>query len=327
MNKKSRIPLLLIAGLFVGCLLFVTPLAAQDYPKGPVQIVIPYAPGGAGDLLFRIMGDPLSKILKVPVAFVNKGGGGGIVGLSSVVNSKPDGYTLCNANSDTLNVTPLFTKDLPIDTINDVTYIAKVAMFAQGVVVRDESPFKTIEEFIAFAKANPRKLKVGVPGVGSTGHLAVSLFNKDAGVELVPVPFGGGGEVVPALLGGHVDCAFMATMSYKSYYSAGKIRYLAFFSNKRHPVYPNVPTTAEKGLKRTIAEVGMALVGPKGLSTEIVKKWEETIRQVLKDPQVVQAIEKLDFVVDPESGEQFKKEIVDEYAVFKQIAADLNVQK
>lgn len=323
MNKKVRTRLLLITCLFVGCLLWVTPVTAQDYPKGPIQLVVPYAPGGAADLLWRILGDPLSKALKVPVAFVNKGGGGGIVGLSGVVNAKPDGYTLCTANSDTLDVTPLYTKDLPFDPINDVTFIAKVALFAQGMVVRTESPLKTIEEFVAYAKANPRKLKIGVAGVGSTGHLAVSLFNKDAGVELVPVPFGGGGEVVTALLGGHIDAAFMATMSYKSHYAAGKIRYLGFFNKKRHPVYPNVPTTVEKGFKNTVAEVGMALVGPKGLPSDIVKKWEETLRQVLKDPQVVQAIEKLDFVVDPENGEVYKKEIVQEYAVFKQIAAEL----
>ena len=172
-------------------------------------------------------------------------------------------------------MTPLFTKDLPIDTINDVTYIAKVAMFTQGVVVRDESPFKTIEEFIAFAKANPRKLKVGVPGVGSTGHLAVSLFNKDAGVELVPVPFGGGGRYFQRFWAGMWIAPLWRRCHINRIIPQARFVILAFFSNKRHPVYPNVPTTAEKGLKRTIAEVGMALVGPKGLSTEIVKKWEE----------------------------------------------------
>ena len=135
MNKKLKIPLLIVASLFFAFLLFVNPLAAQDYPKGPVQIVIPYGPGGSTDMLWRSMGESLSKILKVQVAFVNKGGGGGSIGLAGVANSKPDGYTLCAANSDTLNITPLFTKDLPVDTINGVTYMAKVALFPQGVQV------------------------------------------------------------------------------------------------------------------------------------------------------------------------------------------------
>ena len=102
---------------------------------------------------------------------------------------------------------------------------------------------------------------------------------------------------------------------------------LAIWANKRHPAYPNVPTGVEKGLKRTVAEVGMGLVGPKGLPPEIVKKWEEVLRQALKDPQVMNAIDKFDFVIDPMNGEGFKKEIVDEFAVFKQIAATLGVKK
>jgi tripartite-type tricarboxylate transporter receptor subunit TctC len=326
MSKKSRTTTLFVACLFVGCLLFVSPLAAQDYPKGPIQIVIPYGPGGSTDMLWRSMGEVLSKILKVQVVFVNKGGAGGSIGLAGVANSKPDGYTLCAANSDTLNITPIITKDLPVDTINGVTYMAKVAMFPQGVQVLDSSPFKTIDELIAFAKANPRKLKVGVPGVGSTGHFSVLLFNKDANVELVPVGFSGGGEASTALLGGHVDCTFMSTQNYQSYFQTGKVRMLAIWANKRHPSYPNVPTGVEKGLKRTVAEVGMGLVGPKGLPPEIVKKWDETLRLALKDPQVMKAIKDFDFVINPASGEEFKKEIVEEFAVFKQIAPTLGVK-
>ena len=131
MKKKLKIPLLIVASLFFGFLLFVNPLAAQDYPKGPVQIVIPYGPGGSTDMLWRSMGESLSKILKVQVAFVNKGGGGGSIGLAGVVTPSLMA-TPSVANSDTLNITPLFTKDLPVDTINGVTYMAKVALFPQG---------------------------------------------------------------------------------------------------------------------------------------------------------------------------------------------------
>ena len=327
MNKKARTVSLLVACLFVVGLLLVSPVAAQDYPKGPVQIVIPYGPGGSVDTLWRSLGEPLSKILKVQVAFVNKGGGGGIIGLTGVANAKPDGYTLCAAASDTLDVTPLFTKDLPIDTINGITYMAKVALFPQGLEVLGDSPFKPVDEFISYAKANPRKLKIGVPGVGSTGHLAVELFNKDAKVELVPVGFSGGAQAATALLGGHVDAAFMSTQSYKSYFETGKVRMLAMFANKRHPVYPNVPTAVEKGLKRTVAEVGMGLLGPKGVSPEIIKTWESALRQALKDPQVLNVIQKFDYVADPMSGEDFKKEIADEYAVFKELAPTIGVKK
>ena len=200
-------------------------------------------------------------------------------------------------------------------------------MFPQGIIVRGESPFKTIDDLIAFAKANPKKLKVGTAGVGTSGYMAVHMFNHDAGVEITPVAFGGGAEVVPQVLGGHVDFAFMSTMAVKSQMQAGKIRILAFFSNKRNPIYPDIPCSVEKGLKGTVIEVGMGLVGPKGLSPEVVKKWEEAIQLALKDQNIVQAIEKLDYVIDFKRGEDFKKEVVDEFASFKQIMADLGGKK
>lgn len=317
----------LVLFLLVGQFLLVMPVAAADYPNRAVQIVIPYGPGGSTDTLWRVLGEPLTEILKVPVEFVNKGGGGGIVGLTGVANAKPDGYTLCAANSDTLNVAPLFTKDLPVDTINGITYLAKVAMFPQGVEVLGSSPFKTFDDFIAYAKANPRKLKIGVAHMNSTGHLAVELFNNDANAELITVGFSGGGQAATQLLGGHVDATFMSTQSYKSYFETGKVRLLAMFSKERHPEYPKVPTAVEKGLKHSIAEVGMGLLGPKGLSPEIVKKWEGALRQALKDSRVTNVISRFNYVSNPMSGGDFQKEVIDEYAFFKKIAAKMGMKK
>src|SRR4030042_2218638 len=207
MNKKRRIETYLVLFLMAVCFLWVAPSAAQDYPKGSIQLVVPFAPGGATDIFWRTLGDYLSKNLNATVAIVNKPGGGGIVGMSTVVNSKADGYTVCAGNSDTLNITPLFTKDIPFDTINDLTYIAKLAIFPQGMAVRTESPFKTIEDIIAFAKANPKKLKAGVQGIGTSPHLAAFMFDRDAKVEITTVASGGDGEVVPQILGGHVGFA------------------------------------------------------------------------------------------------------------------------
>ena len=318
MNKR-RIQMYLVLFLMAACFLWAAPSSAQDYPKGPIQIVIPFAPGGATDLFWRAVGDVLSKNLKVTVAFVNKAGGGGIVGMAPVVTSKPDGYTLCAGNSDTLNTTPLFTKDIPFDTINDLTYICKLAIFPQGMAARTESPFKTVEDVIAFAKENPKKLKAGVPGIGTSPHLASFMFNRDANVDVTTVAFGGGGEVVPQILGGHIDFAFISMPPVKAQYDAGKIRYLAFFAKKRHPLYPAIPTAVEKGLKRTVVETGIGLVGPKGLPPAIIKRWEEAAQQALKDPAVIAAVNKLDYVIDYKSGEDYRKEIVEEFADFKEL--------
>jgi tripartite-type tricarboxylate transporter receptor subunit TctC len=303
------------------CLLGVAPAAAQDYPKGPIQLVVPFSPGGATDIFWRTLGEQFSKNLRATIAIVNKPGGGGIVGMSTVVTAKPDGYTLCAGNSDTLDITPLFTKDLPFDTINDINYVVKVANFPQSLVVRTDSPFKTLEDVIAYARANPKKLKASTPGMGTNPYMALQLLNYEAKADIVPVNFTGGGENVTAILGGHVDLGGVAMPAVKSQVLAGKIRILAIFSKERHPLYPDIPTAYEKGYKQTLVDTGMGIVGPKGLPAEVIKKWETVVQATLKDPAVISAIHKFDFVPDYQTGDQYKKEITDEFALFKKIIA------
>jgi tripartite-type tricarboxylate transporter receptor subunit TctC len=317
--KKIRVEVCITLFLLAVSLVCGSSSIAQEYPKGTIQIVIPFAPGGATDIFFRTLGDSLSKQLKVAVTFVNKTGGGGVVGMSSVLNSKPDGYTLCAGNSDTLDITPLFTPDIPFDPIRDMTYVCKLAIFPQGMAVRTESPLKTIDDIIAYARANPKKLKAGTPGVGTSPYMAAQLFNRDAKVDIAAVAFGGGGEVVPQILGGHVDFAFIAMPPIKSQFVAGKIRVPAFFSKNRNPLYPDIPTAYERGLKRTVIETGIGLIGPKGLPPAIVKKWEEVAQSTMKDPNIVAAIQKFDYIVDFKRGEDYKKEIEEEFADFKEL--------
>lgn len=303
--------------LFTLFFIFFSKSHSQDYPKGTVQIVVPFAPSGAVDIFWRTISDSLSKNLNGPIAILNKPGGGGIVGTSYVVNSKPDGYTIGGGPTDVLIFAPLFTPNIPFDVINDLTYIAKLAFWPQIIIVRADSPFKKLEDLISFAKANPKKLKAGTPGPGTAPHMALHLLNHDAKVEIIPVIFGGAGEIMPQLLGGHIDMAFMAPSPARSQFQAGKIRILAFFSLKRHPAYPDIPTSVEKGLKNTIITGAVGLVGPKGLSSFIVKKWEEASEKTIHDPNIISAVQKFDYVVDFKRGDGFKKEVMDEIAFFK----------
>ena len=312
--RKSPILVCLAA-----CLLWMVPAQAQDYPKGPVQLVVPMAAGGAADIFWRAVVDSLAKNLNGTISVINKPGGGGVVGTSSVVNSKPDGYTVAGVNSDTLNVTPFFTPDIPFDSITDLTYIANLGMFMTTIAVRAESPFKTLEEVDAFAKANPKKLKAGVPGIGTMPYMTLHIFNYDAKVDIVPVAFGGGGEVLPQLLGGHLDLAFVAFPTIKSQLLAGKIRVLAVVSPKRHPSYRDIPTAAEKGYKQAVITTGIGLLGPKGLSPAVVKRWEDVAEKTMKEPSVVSAVQQLDYVADFKRGEEFKKGIVYEKNFFKEL--------
>lgn len=328
MKKKIGTRTQFILFVTLACLLWVGSSQAQDYPKGPVQIVIPFGPGGLTDIFWRSISEFIGNNMKGTIVLVNKPGGGGVVGTSFAVNSKPDGYTLVSANSDPLSMSPVFLPNVPYNPEKDVTYIAKLAAFAFTVSVRSDSPFKTLEELVAFAKANPKKLKCAVMGIGSTPYIILEVFNRDAKIEITPIPFDSGGESITNLLGGHTDLCVNSLPSTKSHILAGKARVLAFCSPKRLPDFPEVPTMTEKGYKKSSIATGVGLAGPKGLASTIVSKWEEAIEKTLKDPKVIAIIEKLGgVVVDFKSGEGYKKELMTDLAMFKEIVPTLPVKK
>jgi tripartite-type tricarboxylate transporter receptor subunit TctC len=328
MLKKTGTRTRFILIVTLACFLWVGSSLAQDYPKGPVQIIIPFGPGGLTDIFWRSTSDFIANNIKGTIVLVNKPGAGGVVGTSFAVNAKPDGYTLVSANSDPLTISPVFTPNVPYDPEKDITYVAKLAAMAFGIAVLNESPFKTLEELVAFAKANPKKLKSGVMGVGSTPHTILEVFNRDAKIDISYVPFDSGGETVTNLLGGHTDLAVVSLPSIKSQVLAGKARILAVCSPKRLPDFPELPTMGEKGYKKSSIATGVGLAGPKGLASAIVSKWEEAIEKTLKDPKVIAIIEKLGgVVVDFKSGEDYKKELIADLATFREIVPTLPGKK
>jgi tripartite-type tricarboxylate transporter receptor subunit TctC len=328
MQKKSGTRIGFILFVTLTCILWVGSMQAQDYPKSPVQIVIPFGPGGLTDIFWRSTSEFMANNIKGNIALVNKPGGGGVVGTSFAVNAKPDGYTLVSANSDPLSMSPVFTPNVPYNPEKDVSYIAKLAAFAFTFAVRADSPFKTIEEVVAFAKANPKKLKTAVMGVGSTPYIIQEVFNRDAKVEITPVPFDSGGESVTNLLGGHTDFAVVSLPSLKSHVLSGKARILAFCSPKRLQDFPEIPTMTEKGYKKSSLATGVGLAGPAGLPPAIINKWEEAIDKTLKDPKVMAIIEKLGgVVIDFKSGDGYKKELMADLAMFKEIVPTLPGKK
>ncbi len=328
MKKKIGARTFFILCVTLACLLWVGSSQAQDYPKGPVQIVIPFGPGGLTDIFWRSTSEFMASHMKTTIVLVNKPGGGGVVGTSFVANAKPDGYTLVSANSDPLSMSPVFTPNVPYNPEKDITYIAKLAAFAFTIAVRGDSLFKTLEEAVAFAKANPKKLKCAVMGIGSTPHIILEVFNRDAKIEITPVPFDSGGESVTNLLGGHTDLCVVSLPSLKSHVLAGKARILAFCSPKRISDFREVPTMGEKGYQKSSIATGVGLAGPKGLPAAIVSKWEEALNSTMKDPKVVEVIEKLGgVVVDFKTGEGYKKELMADLETFKEIVPTLPGKK
>ncbi len=328
MHKKNGTKVWSIFSVVLICLLWGSVSYSQDYPKSPVQIVLPFAPGGATDVLWRSISDYLARSINGSVTFVNKPGGGGVVGTSFVANSKPDGYTLVSANSDPLSIAPVLTPDIPYNPEKDFTYLAKLALFPGTIAARAEAPYKTLEELIAFAKANPKKVKAGVAGVGTKPHMNLELFNRDANVEITPIPFGGGGEAVTNLLGGHVDLGILSIPSIKSHVLSGKIRILAIFSPARSPDFPQIPTVAEKGYKNSSIATGVGLAGPKGMAPAIAKRWEDAVEKTMKDPRVIAVVDKVGgLIIDFRTGEGYKKELLADLALFKEILPGLSLKK
>ena len=328
MQKKTGIQIRFILSVVLVCLFWIGSSQAQDYPASPVQIVIPYSPGGLTDIFWRSISDSIANNIKGTIVLVNKTGGGGVVGTSFVVNSKPDGYTLVNVSPEAVSIAPAFMPNIPYNSEKDLTYIAKASVVAFAIAVRNESPFKTLEELVSFAKANPRKLKTAGMGIVGTPHMIIGVFNRDANVEITYIPFDGGGEVVTNLLGGHTDFAIASLPSIKSHVLSGKARLLALCSPKRLPSFPEIPTLAEKGYKKSSFATALGLGGPKGLAPAIVSKWEESIEKTLKDPKVIAIIEKIDgVVIDFKSGEDYRKELMADFAMFKEIVPTLPVKK
>ena len=317
-NFRTKMCLALFIALT--CFLWSGSSQAQVYPKGPVQLILPFGAGGVTDLLWRTVSESIGANLKGTIAMVNKPGAGGVIGTSFVVAAKPDGYTLVSANSDPLTMLPVFTPNVTYDPERDFTYIAKLAAFASAISVRADSQFKTLEELIIFAKANPRKLKCAVNGIGSVTHTILQVLNSEAKIEVNSVVFESGGELITNLLGGHTDLIVSSVAAVNSQVQAGKIRILGIGADKRIPGFENFPTLSEKGLKKSSISTGVGLAGPKGLPPEIVNQWEVAIDKSLKDPKMVATLEKLGgTVVDYRNGEGFKKDLLDGYSMFKQM--------
>jgi tripartite-type tricarboxylate transporter receptor subunit TctC len=328
MQKKTGTGRHFILFVTLACLLWAGSSQAQDYPASPVQIVIPYSPGGLTDIFWRSVSDALASYMKGTIMMVNKPGGGGVVGTSFVANAKPDGYTLVNISPEAVSIAAAFTANMPYDIEKDLTYIAKASEVGFGIAVRDDSPFKTLEELVAFAKANPKKLKVAGMGIVGTPHMIMGVFQREANIETTYVPFDGGSEVVATLLGGHTDFAVVSLPPASPHLRSGKLRMLAACSPRRFPTFPAIPTMAEKGYKRSSFATALGLGGPKGLAPAIVSKWEEAIDKTMKDPKVISIVEKIDgVVIDFKGGEDYKKELMANFPVFKEIVSTLPGKK
>ena len=265
----------------------VAPCLAADFPTKEVQILIPYAPGGATDLVFRALAASTAKYLGKAVVVVNKAGGGGAVGFTEAAQSRPDGYTLVTA------ITPLTILPHQVKTAftyKDFEPIINIVDDPAMFQVRADSPWKTLREFLDYAKKNPGMITVGNSGAGGGVHLIALAFEKAAGVQFNHIPFAGGGPSVTALLGGHIHAVSVSPPEGIAHVKAGKLRIIALFSAKRMEAFPDVPVVREQGVDFSMSQ-WRGLAAPKGTPPDVVRKLHDAFKQGMEDPAFVKNAE------------------------------------
>lgn len=270
------------AALAVGASAF-----AQAYPSRPVSLITPFPPGGAADVVIRLMAQELGREMNATFIVDNRAGAGGAIGTSYVSRANPDGYTLLLTSSSTMSINPHLTAKRPYDPFTSFTPISLVGYATNEMVVTSTLPYKTVREVIAAAKAEPGKLAFGSNGVGTLSHLMGEMFMQQAGVKMLHVPYKGAAPAVADTAAGQVSVLFSNYASVAPMVKSGKLRGLAITSLKPTPLAPGLPTIAESGLPGFEANQWWGLWGPAGLPQDIVDKLNAVATKILTNPDVI----------------------------------------
>jgi tripartite-type tricarboxylate transporter receptor subunit TctC len=286
--NKPLLPLLSYFGALLTAVALSTSANAQTaatFPSKPLKIVVPFGAGGIADLTARTVGTKMAEILGQPVVIENKPGAGGIAAGDIVAKSEPDGTTMLLMSNATAVSENLF-KTMPFDTSKDFAPVTTLGFFDIALITKADSPYKTIAELLAFAKANPGKLNVGTINIGSTQNLAAELFKSTAAINVQIVPFNGTPAVVTALRGGQIDAAVEILGPVKTQIDAKAINALAVMGLKRSPSLPNIPTAKESGIANMNAASWNALAVAAKTPKDIVAKLHNAAEKALAAPDV-----------------------------------------
>jgi len=292
---------------------------ANDYPTRAIRLVVPYPPGGATDLVARLVATQLAKQFGKPVVIENKPGAAATVGSEFVARSAPDGYTLLVA-TPALLIEPALGRQLAYDVRRDFLPISTTATGSFLFTVNAQLPPKSIAEFISYAKANPGKLNFGSPGIGATNHLAAELFRQAAGLDMVHVPYRGEALALNGLLGGEIQMFLPTYISAGPHIASGLLRVLAVTSDQRTPVLPEVPTVAESGLPGYEGGFWHGIVAPAGTPAAIVERWHTEIVAATRDPELKGKVEAQGLELVSSTPADFAARIERELSVYAKAA-------
>jgi tripartite-type tricarboxylate transporter receptor subunit TctC len=299
---------------------------AQAWPSKTMRIVIAQAPGSATDVISRVVGNQLAEALGQPIVIDARPGAGGVLGTEVAARSAPDGYTLFMGNNSTHGSNPAVYAKLPYDAVKDFAPVSFVASVPYVLVVDPALPVKSVQEFIAYAKARPGKLNYASAGNGSTHHFCGELFKSMTGVDMQHIPYKGSGPGIAGLLGGEVSMMFANVADIGSQIKAGKVRALAVTAQKRAATLPDVPTMAEAGLPDFVVTSWFGLLVPAGTPVPIVARLNAETVKVLGKAEVKATLAQQGLEVAPGTPEQFAAHIKSEIARFTQIAKGAGIK-
>jgi tripartite-type tricarboxylate transporter receptor subunit TctC len=297
------VKILIVAfGLIAG--LATQAVVAQPYPAKPVKLVVTYPPGGSSDLMARILGQKLSELWGQPVIIESKPGAAGSIGMDYAAHQPPDGYSFVIGNLGPVTVNPLLSK-VPYDSERDFVAVSLISTGPNILVVNSATPVKTLEELVAYARANPSKVNFGSSGPGSVAHLSGEMFKNIAKLDITHIAYKGGILAVQDLVAGHVQIVFSDALPAMQFIKSGRLRALATTGPERSPSMPDIPTCVESGMPGLVAVNWWGVLLPAGTPKPIVQKFHADLVKVMKDADLKERFAQLGVDAVSSSPEEF----------------------
>jgi tripartite-type tricarboxylate transporter receptor subunit TctC len=303
------------AALAAACISFAA--LGQAWPAKQVRMIVPFPPGGTTDIMARVLSERLQTALGQPFVVENRSGAGGVIGTEATAKSAPDGYTIMLSSSAPLAVGLKLYSKVPYDVMKDLAPVSMVGDVTMVLVAGSGFKAANVKEMIDYAKANPGKLNLAIPALGSQGHLLTELFRLRTGTSINIIPYKGSGPAVIDLISGVVDGDFENLPAVIEHIKAGKLRALAVLSPKRIPLLPDTPTFVELGMPEFVASPWFAIVAPAGTPREIVMRLNQEINKALSSPAVQSVFAKQGanpVIATPEETGKFFREEIDKWA-------------
>ncbi|HKB61810.1 MAG TPA: tripartite tricarboxylate transporter substrate binding protein [Burkholderiales bacterium] len=309
----------------VACMLAAGSAFAQGYPARPVRVLVPFSAGGTVDIVARIVGAKLASDLGQPFLVENKPGAGGTIAAAQLAKSPGDGYTLMMM-SQALAYSASLYPELPYDTLRDLAPVAFVGATPNALVVTHLLPVRTVQEFLAYARANPGRIAYGSAGVGSAGHLAVELLQSLTGTRLTHVPYKGNAPVLTDLIGGQIQVSLLTMPSVMPYVKGGKVRAIATSGSRRSPALPEVPTIAEAGVPGYEYTPWYGMFGPGTLPKEQIARLNAAVNKALAEAGLGEKLAQQGLEVHAMASDQFREIVRGDVARWGKIIRELGIR-